>query len=64
MFNTRINARREIVIQRHRRRSNTKSSNMKSLLIPNSNYLREFSSITSLHGIMYLGEPRRPLLER
>ncbi|KAF0751167.1 pickpocket protein 28-like, partial [Aphis craccivora] len=59
-----FNARREIVIQRHRRKSKTKSSKIKSLLLPNKNYLREFSSITSLHGIMYLGEPKRPLLER
>jgi len=59
-----FNARREIVIQRHRRKSKTKSSKIKSLLLPNNNYLREFSSITSLHGIMYLGEPKRPLLER
>lgn len=59
MFNTR----REIIIQRHRPASKKKSSKIKSL-IPSGNYLREFSSITSLHGIMYLGEPNRPLLER
>lgn len=47
---------RKIVIQRHRYKPKKKSTQ--------SNYLREFSSITSLHGIMYLGEPRRPLLER
>lgn len=59
MFNTH----REIIIQRHRPTSKQKSSKIKSL-IPSGNYLREFSSITSLHGIMYLGEPKRPLLER
>lgn len=56
---------REIITERHRRRiSKTKTSKLKSSLIPNGNYLREFSSITSLHGIMYLGEPDRPLFER
>ncbi|VVC45170.1 Epithelial sodium channel [Cinara cedri] len=42
--------------------SKTKSPKTRSVLP--KNYLREFSSITSLHGIMYLGEPNRPLFER
>jgi len=28
------------------------------------NYLRKFSIATSLHGVIYLSEPKRPLLER
>lgn len=57
------NLRKEITIQRNYRKSKINSSKIK-LLIPKGNYFREFSSITSLHGIMYLGEPKRPLLER
>lgn len=59
MFNTH----RDITIQRHLRTSTSKNSKFKSSLVPKG-YLREFSSITSLHGIMYLGEPKRPLIER
>lgn len=55
--------RKDIKIKRHNRVSTEKTSKLKSILIPKG-YLREFSSITSVHGIMYLGEPRRPLLER
>jgi len=60
-----FNPRREIIIKRHRRKADSKNSTMKSLLTaPKGNYLREFSSITSLHGIMYLGEPNRPIIEK
>lgn len=63
-----FNARKEVIIQRIRGRgvtmSRSKSSKFKSILKPRGNYLREFSSITSLHGVMYLGEPNRPLIER
>lgn len=59
-----MDRRRDITIKRHYRRSQLKNFRIKSLLPPKGNYLREFSSITSLHGIMYLGEPKRPLIER
>lgn len=61
-----FNPRREItIIRRHRRKSKINGSRIKSILMPpKGNYLREFLSITSLHGIMYLGEPNRSLLER
>jgi len=63
-----FDARKEVIIQRLRGRGGimprSKSSKFKSLLKPKGNYLREFSSITSIHGVMYLGEPKRPLIER
>lgn len=58
-----MDRRRKITIQRHHRPSQLKNFGIKYLSIPKS-YLREFSSITSLHGVMYLGEPERPLMER
>lgn len=63
-FRKMFNTREKIIIQRHQTTSGPKGSKCKPTLIPSGSYLREFSSITSLHGIMYLGEPNRPLLER
>ncbi|XP_050520966.1 pickpocket protein 28-like isoform X2 [Daktulosphaira vitifoliae] len=40
---------------------NLRNQSLKKLF---GNYLRKFSSITSIHGVMYLGEPKRPLFER
>jgi len=64
-----FNARKEVIIQRLRGRGGitmprSKSSKFKSILKFKGNYLREFSSITSLHGVMYCGEPKRPFVER
>lgn len=41
-----------------------KKLNTKPIGLDNKNYLRKFSSATSIHGIIYLGEPNRPFLER
>lgn len=57
-----FNSRKNITIQRRHRVLT--AHKLKRGLESKNNYLREFSSITSLHGIMYLGEPNRPLLER
>jgi len=43
---------------------NGKQLNIKPIGFGEGNYLRKFSIATSLHGVIYLGEPRRPYLER
>lgn len=41
-----------------------KKLNFSSIRFGDGNYLSKFSSATSIHGIIYLGEPKRPFLER
>lgn len=43
---------------------NGKKLNIKPIGFGEGNYLRKFSIATSLHGVIYLGEPKRPFLER
>jgi len=43
---------------------NGKKLNIKPIGYGEGNYLRKFSIATSLHGVIYLGEPKRPYLER
>lgn len=53
-----------IVIQRRMGILNGKKLNIKSLGFGEGNYLRKFAIATSLHGVIYLGEPKRPFFER
>lgn len=43
---------------------NGKKLNIKPIQFGEGSYLRKFSIATSLHGIIYLGEPKRPFVER
>ncbi|XP_050441987.1 pickpocket protein 28-like isoform X2 [Adelges cooleyi] len=60
MFESRKNK----IIRRHLGPLKTEKPKKSPEKPKNGNYLREFASITSLHGVIYLGEPNRPLLER
>lgn len=53
-----------IIIRRRMGVLNGKKLNIKPIGFHEGNYLRKFSIATSLHGIIYLGEPKRPSLER
>lgn len=63
-FKIMLNPRSSIITQRHQRVLTAKNSKQRDKLVPKSNHLREFSAVTSLHGIMYLGESERPLIEK
>ncbi|KAE9532798.1 hypothetical protein AGLY_009879, partial [Aphis glycines] len=53
-----------IIIRRRMGVLNGKKLNIKPIGYSEGNYLRKFSIATSLHGVIYLGEPKRPYLER
>lgn len=53
-----------IIIRRRMGVLNGKQMNIKPIGFGEGNYLRKFSIATSLHGVIYLGEPKRPYLER
>lgn len=53
-----------IIIRRRMGVLNGKQLNIKPIGFGEGNYLRKFSIATSLHGVIYLGEPKRPYLER
>jgi len=53
-----------IIIRRRMGVLNGKKLNIKPIGYGEGNYLRKFSIATSLHGVIYLGEPKRPYLER
>lgn len=53
-----------IILRRRMGVLNGKKLNIKPIGFQEGNYLRKFSIATSLHGIIYLGEPKRPGLER
>lgn len=53
-----------IIIRRRIGVLNGKKLNTKPIGFGEGNYLRKFSICTSLHGVIYLGEPKRPLFER
>lgn len=61
MFDSHFNT---IIIQRRMGVLNGKQLNIKPIGFGEGNYLRKFSNATSLHGVIYLGEPKRPYLER
>ncbi|VVC29438.1 Epithelial sodium channel, partial [Cinara cedri] len=53
-----------IIIRRRMGILNGKKLNIKPIGIGDGNYLRTFTNATSLHGVIYIGEPKRPYLER
>jgi len=53
-----------IIIRRRMGVLNGKQLNIKPIGFGEGNYLQKFSIATSLHGVIYLGEPKRPYLER
>lgn len=53
-----------VIIRRRIGVLNGKKLNMKPIGFGEGNYLHKFSICTSLHGVIYLGEPKRPLFER
>lgn len=52
------------IIRRRMGVLNGKKLNVKPITFDKGSYLRTFSIATSLHGVIYLGEPKRPLIER
>ncbi|XP_025196558.1 pickpocket protein 28-like [Melanaphis sacchari] len=52
------------IIRRRMGVLNGKKLSIKPIGYGEGNYLRKFSTATSLHGVIYLGEPKRPYLER
>lgn len=52
-----------VVIRRRMGVLNGKKLNIKPGF-SDGNYLQKFTNATSLHGVVYIGEPRRPCLER
>lgn len=61
MINSQYN---NIIIRRRMGVLNGKKLNIKPKGFGEGSYLRKFSIATSLHGVIYLSEPKRPLLER
>lgn len=53
-----------IIIRRRMGVLNGKKLNVKPIGFGKGNYLQQFSIATSLHGVIYLGEPKRPYFER
>lgn len=53
-----------IIIRRRMGVLNGKKLNIKPIGFGEGNYLRKFCIATSLHGVIYLGEPKRPCFER
>lgn len=53
-----------VIIRRRMGVLNGKKLNIKPIRFGEGSYLRKFSIATSLHGVIYLGEPKRPFFER
>lgn len=53
-----------IIIRRRIGILNGTKLNIKLIDFGDGSYLRKFTNATGLHGIIYLGEPRRPYFER